>query len=115
MASSQGPAGVAIARRDMQLLVEAREALPLMAELDLGPTLYGEMWWVPEPTSGDYRAADAEETVELTAWSLTLQVWSESGMDPARLDDVATAIAGQFRGSSTTSTTVAPSATDHLP
>jgi hypothetical protein len=69
-----GPGRIAIA--DMDTLIEAGEAVQLLPEFDVGPTWYGEAWWVVPQGPGEfdhgYTLAPDEQQLELTEMFLVL-------------------------------------------
>jgi hypothetical protein len=72
---------------DMEELVAAGEALPLMEEFDVGPTFYRGLWWVvpPDQLPRGYDVATEQDQIEFGLLCLFLH----------HHDEVATAIAAR--------------------
>lgn len=85
-----------IAVPDMAELVAAGEALPLLPEVDVGPTFHQGTWWVVDGAAPDrwiYIVAAAADQLELTATYLLLMRSTEIVAEIAeeRRRDLATA------------------------
>jgi hypothetical protein len=85
------PGGVEAGRvavADMDELIAAGEAQPLLGEFDIGPVWWDRMWWVIPQGDGQlergYLVADDVDQVELTALFLTLARSAEAVEDAAR-------------------------------
>lgn len=64
-----------IAILDIEELVAAGEAIPLLPEFNVGPTWYGDMWWVIPEGEWDlgFIAASEPDQIELSTIYLTLR------------------------------------------
>ncbi|GAA4554824.1 hypothetical protein GCM10023175_53730 [Pseudonocardia xishanensis] len=87
-----GPSGgaeqVRVAVADMDELIAAGDAQPLLAEFDIGPVWWDRMWWVIPQGEGEvergYLVAGDADQVELTALFFTLARSAEAVEEGAR-------------------------------